>query len=367
LSEVAGPPGVKTVAKITKKISKKAGLPPGTLVYVGDKAEKRFKVIFATYDRERYAEKALTSLEACPVPAEDQVAWLDINGLHHIQDLEKLGDCFSLHPLVLEDILNTNQRPKIEDYGDYLYVVLKILSYQETNNELSSEQLSLIVGRNFVISLHENDPAIFNSIRERLRSGGKLRRAGADYLAYSLMDLVVDHYFVILERLGETLEELEEELVADPNPQTLSRIHRLKRVMIIMRRSVWPLREVLSQLERRESPLIHGATTVYLKDVYDHVFQVIDIIETFREMLSGMLDVYLSSLSNRLNEVMKVLTIIATIFIPLTFVAGVYGMNFEYMPELKWGWGYFAALGLMVLISLVMLLFFRKKRWIGGS
>jgi magnesium transporter len=217
------------------------------------------------------------------------------------------------------------------------------------------------------VSLHESEEDIFSPIRERLKSGGKIRRSGADYLAYSLMDLVVDQYFLILEDLGETIENLEEELVAAPSPQTIHQIHRLKRDMIILRRSVWPLREVLSQLERRESPLIQEATAIYLKDVYDHVIQVIDTIETFREMLSGMLDVYLSSMSNRLNEIMKVLTIIATIFIPLTFIAGLYGMNFKHMPELEWRWGYFMVLGVMGLMCFGMLVYFKKKKWLGRS
>ncbi len=358
---------MRAVAKITKKISRKAGLPPGSLVYVGEREEKGFKLTITEYNSETYREEELTSLDSCLVLAdENTVTWLDINGLHHVQNLQKLGDCFSLHPLVLEDILNTNQRPKIEDYGDYLYLVLKILNYRADENELNSDQLSLIVGRNFVISLHENDEALFNSIRERLKSKGRIRRAGADYLAYSLMDLVVDQYYVILEQLGETIEDLEEELVSHPLSQTLHQIHQLKRTMIILRRSVWPLREVLSQLERRESPLIQESTALYFKDVYDHIIQVIDTIETFRDMLSGMLDVYLSSVSNRLNEVMKVLTIIATIFIPLTFIAGVYGMNFENMPELKWRWGYFIIMGLMALIAGVMLVFFKKRKWIGS-
>jgi len=356
------------MARIGKKISKKAGLPPGTLVYVGDKAEKQFTVKFVEYNQDEYTEQELTSLDACPVVSDSRtVIWLDINGLHHIRNLEKLGECFSLHPLVLEDILNTNQRPKIEDYGNYLYLVLKILTYHTETQELNSDQLSLILGPNYVISLHENDAAIFSSIRERLKSKEKVRRSGADYLAYLLMDLIVDHYFVILEDLGEIIEDLEQELVTNPNPETLRQIHQLKRVMIMVRRSVWPLREVLSQLERRESPLIQEGTTLYLKDVYDHAIQVIDTIETFRDMLSGMVDVYLSSVSNRLNEVMKVLTIIATIFIPLTFIAGVYGMNFEYMPELKWRWGYFAVMAVMGAVFVVMLIFFKRKRWIGGS
>lgn len=351
-----------------KKMSDKAGLPPGSLVYVGDKGDKRFKLTVVEYTPDTYREEELTSLEVCPVLGDEgTVTWLDINGLHHLQNLQKLGECFALHPLVLEDILNTNQRPKIEDYGDYLYLVLKTLTYHEEQGEVHSDQVSLILGRNFVLSLHENDEAIFSNIRERLKAKGRIRRTGADYLAYSLMDLVVDHYYVILEQLGETIEDLEEELISRPRSQTLHQIHRLKRTMITLRRSVWPLREVLSQLERRESPLIQEGTALYLKDVYDHAIQVIDTVETFRDMLSGMLDVYLSSISNRLNEIMKVLTIIATIFIPLTFIAGVYGMNFEYMPELKWRWGYFAILALMAMIGGVMLFFFRKRKWIGGS
>ncbi|MDI6854681.1 MAG: magnesium/cobalt transporter CorA [Deltaproteobacteria bacterium] len=355
------------MARIVKKISQKAGLPPGSLVYVGDKAEKKFKATLVVYNQETYTEEKLTSLEECLIlPEARKITWLDVNGLQDVRNLEKLGECFSLHPLVVEDILNTNQRPKLEDYGDYLYLVLKMISHQEKAQEISSDQLSLIVGPHFVISLHENDEAIFDTIRERIKSKGKIRRAGPDYLAYSLMDLVVDHYFVILEDLGETIEEMEEELVSRPDPQTVHQIHRLKRVMIILRRAVWPLREVLSQLERQESPLIQEGTSLYIKDVYDHIIQVIDTIETFRDMLSGMLDVYLSSVSNRLNEVMKVLTIIATIFIPLTFIAGIYGMNFKYMPELDWRWGYFVVLGFMGAVFLGMLLFFRKKKWIGG-
>ncbi len=353
------------MAKLVKNISQKAGLPPGSLVYVGDKAEKELKITIVEYDHDAYAERDFSSLDACPVLGDSgKVTWLDINGLHHIQSLNKLGECYSLHPLVLEDILNTTQRPKLEDYGDYLYLVLKVLTCQEPLGEVISDQLSLILGRNFVISLHEGDETIFTPIRDRLKSRGRVRRSPADYLAYALIDLVVDQYFVILERQGETIEDLEEELISRPGPQTLHKIHRLKRDMIILRRSVWPLREVLSQLERRESPLIQEATAIYFKDIYDHVIQVMDTIETFRDMLSGMLDVYLSSVSNRLNEIMKVLTIIATIFIPLTFVAGVYGMNFEHMPELKWRWGYFAVLGFMGLIGICMLFFFKKKEWI---
>jgi magnesium transporter len=307
------------------------------------------------------------SFQDCPLaPDASHLCWINVNGIHQVSNLENLGDCYHLHPLVLEDILNPEQRPKLEDYGDYLFLILKMLHLKGKPEGLFTEQVSIILGENFVISFQENDQDIFDPVRQRLKLGkGRLRGEGADYLAYTLLDLVVDHYFVILERLGEIIEDLEDKLVANPTPDTLNRIHRLKRDMIVLRKSVWPLREVVSQLERRESPLVRDSTNLYLKDLYDHVIQVIDNIETFRDILAGMLDIYLSSLSNRLNEVMKVLTMIATIFIPLTFIAGVYGMNFKHMPELDWTWGYYSTLAVMALVSLGMILYFRKKGWLG--
>lgn len=258
-----------------------------------------------------------------------------------------------------------DQRPKLEDYGAYLFIVLKMLHLNDKTNMVQSEQVSLILGKNYVISLHEHDEDVFDPVRSRLKVGkGRIRKAGADYLAYSLLDLIVDNYFLIMERQGDVIEELEAELIASPTPATLNHIHHLKRDTILLRRSVWPLREVISRLERSESSLVQATTGIYLKDVYDHVIQVIDNIETFRDILAGMLDIYLSSVSNRLNEIMKVLTIIATIFIPLTFLAGVYGMNFKYMPELEWRWGYFAVLGFMILVAGIMFNYFREKGWL---
>jgi magnesium transporter len=354
--------------KRVKKHSQKAGLPPGTLIYTGDKTEKAFEITTATYNEQEYNETISKFFKECPIiPQEgDTVTWVNVNGLHNTKNLEDLGACFHLHPLVLEDILNTDQRPKLDDYGDYLFIVLKMLQVQEGPGEIVAEQISLIVGNNYVISLHETDHDVFGVIRERLKAGkGRLRRSGADYLAYALLDLIVDQYFVILEDLGEVIEDLESEVVSTPTPATLSQIHRLKREMIMLRKSVWPLREVISRLERSESSLVKEPTVLYFKDVYDHVIQIIDNIETFRDILSGMLDIYLSSVSNRLNEVMKVLTIIATIFIPLTFIAGVYGMNFKNMPELEWPWGYFMALGMMATVAAIMLLFFKRRGWLG--
>jgi magnesium transporter len=354
--------------KTRKKRSQKAGLPPGTLVYTGDRTDQAFEITTLIYNEQEIHESTSQYFKECPVisPEADIVTWINVNGLQNTQNLEELGSCFHLHPLVLEDILNTDQRPKLDDYGDYLFVVLKLLQLKEGEIDIAAEQISLILGKNYVISLHENHQDVFGVIRERLKaSKGRIRRSGADYLAYTLLDLIVDQYFVILENLGEVIEDLESQLVTRPNPVTLSQIHRLKREMIMLRKSVWPLREVISRLERSESALVKETTTLYLKDVYDHVIQIIDNIETFRDILSGMLDIYLSSVSNRLNEVMKVLTIIATIFIPLTYIAGVYGMNFKNMPELEWPWGYFMILGVMGAVALIMVIFFWRKGWIG--
>ena len=293
------------------------------------------------------------------------VTWLDIDGVHQTNILESVGRQVNLHPLVIEDIHNTYQRPKVEDYEDYLYIVLKMISWDANSEQIQAEQVSLVLGKNYVLSFKEDPGDIFDSIRTRLREGkGRLRKMGADYLSYALLDQVVDHYFIVLENLGEQIEDLEEGLVTSPDTSTIQNIHHLKRELIFLRKSVWPLREAISSLERGESPLFQPETLVYLRDVYDHTIQVIDTIETFRDMVSGMLDIYLSSVSNRMNEVMKVLTIIATIFIPLTFIAGIYGMNFVNMPELQWPWGYFVVWGVMIVIFIGMLIFFKRKRWL---
>jgi magnesium transporter len=253
----------------------------------------------------------------------------------------------------------------MEDYGEYIYIVLKDLDYDDKSSEIEPEQISLILGPNFVFSFQEREGDTFNTIRERIRnSKGRIRKMGADYLAYTLFDSIVDNYFIILERLGEKIEFLEEKLVSQPTPETLQVIHHLKREMIFLRKAVWPLREVVGGLERGESSLIKESTRIYLRDVYDHTIQTIDTIETYRDMVSGMLDIYLSSVSNRLNSVMKVLTIIATIFMPLTFIAGIYGMNFKYMPELEWRWGYPVIWLIVIGIGVFMLLYFRKKKWL---
>ncbi|MEW6003269.1 MAG: magnesium/cobalt transporter CorA [Nitrospirota bacterium] len=352
--------------RLIKKRSGKVGLPPGTLVHIGEKRKEKLKITIIDYDEVQFQEREIEGIEECfPYKDRPTVTWINIDSVHQIEIIKKLGDCFRLHPLVQEDILNTDQRPKIEDYGDYIYIVLKMLYFNNKSDNIITEQISLILGPNFVISFQEGiEGDVFEPVRERIRSGkGRLRTSGADYLAYSLIDSVVDNYFTILEKLGEKIEFLEEELVTNPTQKTLAKIHNLKREMIFLRKSVWPLREVINSLERGEFSLIKQSTVMYLRDVYDHTIQVIDTIETFRDMISGMLDIYLSSVSNRMNEVMKVLTLIATLFMPLTLMVGIYGMNFKYMPELEWRWGYFAVLTVMFIIGVSMFIYFKRKKW----
>lgn len=355
------------MARLIKKSSKKAGLPPGTPVHIGKKRSERTKITVLDYDEANFQEVEIRRVDECfPFKDKPTVTWINVEGIHQAEILEKIGDCFGLHHLVLEDIANTDQRPKMEDYGGYIYTVLKMLYYNDESNEIVIEQISLVLGPNFVISFQEGKEGdVFGPVRERIRSEkGRIRKMGADYLAYALIDSIVDYYFIILERLGEEIEFLEEELETNPTPETVQTIHDLEREMIFLRKSVWPLREVISGLERGESSLIQESTRIYLRDVYDHTIQVMDAVETFREMLSGMLDIYLSSISNRMNEVMKVLTIIATIFIPLTFIVGIYGMNFRYMPELERPWAYPMVLLFMLAVGLLMVFYFRKKRWL---
>ena len=353
-------------AKQTKTRSKKAGLPPGTLVHIGEKKAESVRIAVIDYDQQNFQESQVANIEDCfQFKATPTVTWINIDGLHDTSIIEKLGKHFDLHPLILEDILHTAQRPKCEDYDNYIFVVLRMLSFGDDNEVTKSEQVSLILGSNFVISFQERVGDVFEQIRDRIRNAkGRVRKMGPDYLMYALLDAVVDGYFGILEKLGENIEAMAEELVSEPTQKTLQQIHDLKRQMIFLRKSVWPLRELIGGLQRAESSLIKQDTNIYLRDVYDHTIQVIDTVESFRDTVSGMLDIYLSSISNRMNAVMKVLTIIATIFIPLTFIAGVYGMNFKNMPELEWRWGYGLVLIVMMMVVVIMLIYFKRKKWI---
>ncbi len=352
--------------RLRKRGAMQAGLAPGTLVHIGRERAEAVKVSMLEYTREQFRQEELQTVEECFVPlAPASTRWINVDGIHQLDVIEKLGAHYQLHPLALEDVVNTEQRPKLDDYEDYLFVVVKMFFYHEDTHALEAEQVSLFVKDQLVISFQERAGDAFDPIRERLKNGkGKIRKQGADYLAYALIDAIVDHYFVIMESLGERVEEVQEQLIGNPDSQILRQIHTLKREMLFLRKSVWPLREVINGLLREESPLIHKDTVLYLRDVYDHTIQVIDAIETFRDMLSSMVDLYLSSVSNKMNEVMKVLTIIATIFIPLTFIAGVYGMNWHYMPELRWHWGYFTVLGVMAAIAIGMLIYFKRKKWL---
>lgn len=335
-------------------------------MHVGEQRHEPVKLSVIKYDEADFHEKTVDTVEeALSFRNKSSVMWLNIDGVHQPEIIEQVSKSFGLHPLVAEDIASTGQRPKMEDFDDYIFVVLRMLWFDGNENETKTEQMSIILGRDFVVSFQEREGDVFDHIRERLRSNkGRIRKLGADYLAYSLIDSIVDNYFMVLEKLGETIEDIEDRLVTNPTVETLQTIHDLKREMIFLRKSVWPLREVINRLERSESALINKSTFVYLRDVYDHTIQVMDAVETFRDMLSGMLDIYLSSVSNRMNEVMKVLTVIATIFIPLTFVAGIYGMNFRYMPELEQTWSYPVVLILMLVVALLMVVYFRRKKWI---
>jgi magnesium transporter len=311
--------------------------------------------------------------EVCDVPVAEcsgflqasSVTWLNINGIHDVQLIEDLGACFGLHPMTLEDIVNTTQRPKFEEFPDYLFATLKMLAFNPVSSRIEIEHVSLILGRNFVISFLEDEGDVFDAVRQRIRTcTGRVRRHKADYLAYALMDAVVDHYFLAIEQLGDRIEEFDDRILEDPRPGDMKEIHRLKRDVLGLRKAVWPFREEISAIEKSDSPLLRSETKVFWRDLYDHTIQIIDMVETYRDILGGMHDTYLSSLSNRMNEVMKVLTIISTIFIPLTFIVGVYGMNFEHMPELRWRLGYYGVWMVMLVVALSLFGYFKRKRWL---
>ncbi len=340
----------------------KPGLPPGTLFYAGEQHTEKVKITLIQYNEAEIIEKDFFDITECLNhinPA--MVKWINVDGIHNIDIVEKVGKQFNIHPLTLEDAVNTDQRPKFEDYDNYVVSIMKMLSY---DTELHSEQLSiLLMDNNTVVSFQEvHGGDAFDLIRNRIRQGkGRIRKCQADYLAYCLIDAVVDCYFTILEKFGDKIELMEEELIDHPTSDTVKQIHEMKRQMIYLRKAVWPMRELINNMERSESKLIGHSTMIYLRDVHDHAIRVIDTVETFRDLLSGMMDIYLSSVSNKMNEVMKVLTIITTIFVPVTFIAGVYGMNFEFMPELKSPYGYWVVWGVMLSIIGSLLVYFKRK------
>ncbi|MBN1621283.1 MAG: magnesium/cobalt transporter CorA [Endomicrobiales bacterium] len=349
-----------------KSSSRMKGLPPGTLIHIGEQKTQQVKMSVMEYNEGHFAEKDIIDInEALSYKKTSNVTWLNVIGLHDTAAISKIGDGYGIHSLVLEDIVNTAQRPKTEDFEEYIYLVLKMLTYDENKQEIDVEQVSFILGRNFIISFQEKEGDVFDVIRDRIRkSKGRIRKMKTDYLIYALLDAIVDNYFIILEKTGDRIEDMDKALAENPTPKILQSIHKLKQDVLFLRKSIWPLREAVNSLVHSESGLINESINMFFRDVYDHTIQVIDTIETYRDMLSGMLDVYLSVVSNKMNEIMKVLTIIATIFIPLTFIAGIYGMNFEYMPELKWKFGYFGIWIVIIVVTVAMILYFRKKKWL---
>ncbi len=351
--------------KLIRKRHKKVGAPPGTLVHVGEGGSSRTCMTRIDYDQRRLEEQQLTDVRQCHRPeSHSGVAWYNIDGVRDTETVRHMGEAFGLHRLIMEDIVNTDHRPKVEVHDDYIYIVVKMLLFDDSNAQMRIEQVSLVFGPGFVLSFQEQPGDVFDGVRQRLRSGRRIRQMGPDYLAYALLDAIVDNYFVILEKFGDQVEKLEEELMGAPGPDTLARIHHFKREMLLLRKAVWPLREVLNNLTRGDTELINPETRIYLRDVHDHTIHIMDNIETLRDLLAGMLDLYISNVSNRMNEIMKVLTLFATIFMPLTFIAGIYGMNFENMPELSWPWAYPVTLSAMLALGLGLAAFFKWKKWL---
>ncbi len=355
--------------------ARKAGLSPGTPVHVGARIDQEVTITVIRYDAEEFAVTRFVParVEECVIPRQDQgITWINIDGLHRVDLIERLCADFQVHPLVLEDILNTTQRPKVDHFDDYLFICLKMHALPTAGEfvGLDLEQISMVLGVNFLITFQEWRTPVFDQVHKRLSENkGRIRKMGADYLAYALTDAIIDNFFQTLEQIGEEIEEIEELLISDPKPETLHQIHLLKRKVLLLRKSVWPLREVISSLQRGEAPIITLAIDLYLRDLYDHTIHIIDTVETFRDVIAGMLDIYLSSLSFRMNEIMKVLTMFTAVFIPLTLIAGIYGMNFNTarspwnMPELNWYLGYPLALGLMTTLGIGMVVYFKRKKW----
>jgi magnesium transporter len=335
-------------------------------VYIGEERTDPVVVKRISYGVDSASGPELVTPADCKPPTQvDGVVWYTVDGVHDAEVLRTVGSNFNLHPLVIEDIANTKQRPKIEDFDEYIFVAMKMITFDEEAKELRAEHISFILGEGYVLTFLEDEGDVFEPVRQRLRSGkGRIRKLGPDYLVYALMDAVVDNYFAVLEDLGEQIDDVEEEVVEAPTSSTLRTVHLLKRELIFLRKSVWPMREVVNTLLRDESALVKDETKIFLRDLYDHTIHVIDTVETLRDIVAGMLEVYLSSVSNKLNQVMKVLTVMSSIFIPLTFVAGVYGMNFQYMPELQWQYGYPAVMCGMLVVAVALLALFYKKEWL---
>ena len=355
------------IPRLSRKFSKKiVGQPPGTIVFTGEKKDEELKITIIDYNLKKFTLKESQLVVSNLRDIEKStIRWINIKGLHNPEIIEQIGNQFDLHPLLLEDIEHIEQRSKIDNYEDHYFVVLKMLYLDKETEEIEPIQVSLVFGEQFVLTFQEREIGILEIIRQRLKSGrGRIRKMKSDYLAYCILDAIIDNYFVILENMDDKIETLEDELIEHPTTETLQNVYKLKRGNIIFRKSVWPLREVINRLQREETDLIKEETKIYIRDLYDHTIQIIDTVENFRDILGGMMDLYLSSISNKMNEIMKVLTIISTIFIPITFIAGVYGMNFLFMPELQSPLGYPITWIVMIIIAIILLFFFKRKKWL---
>ncbi len=351
---------------IKQKNSTKKGKPPGSLIYMGPRKDVPITIDLIQYNAENYTEKSLNEFsKKIQLQDESLITWLDIKGLHDISLIEKIGKSASIHSLTLEDLLNVNQRPKIDFFDSYILLIVQILKYDKTTDSVESEQLSIILSEKFVITFLEGPSEIFDNLKSRMQSSsGKIRNSSSDHLAYSILDMVIDEYYEVVEKIGERIEKVEEQLIIQARKLAIQDIYEIKRELIDLRKSILPIREIITKLEKTDSPLIYEKTRIYLRDLYDHEIQIIETIEQYRDLTSGLADMYLSSVSNKMNEIIKVLTILSSIFIPLTFIVGVYGMNFKNMPELEWHYGYYISLVMMFLLAILMLLYFRWRKWL---
>ncbi|WP_282089109.1 magnesium/cobalt transporter CorA [Aquimarina algiphila] len=357
----------KQPVKIKKtKLAKSFGKAPGTVVYIGEKEHLSTKIEIHDYTKDSYKITETDNIEdAFVFKGNDHTSWININGLSHTKEITRIGEFYGLHPLLLEDIVNTNQRAKIEEYETHIFLVLKMM-YFNKKQEFTVEHISIVLGKGYVITFQESEEDIFDPLRSRIsNSKSRIRNSSSDYLGYSLLDAVFDNYFVVIEHLGDKVELLEDELFNEKTNSNITQdIQSLKREILRIRRSVLPLREVIGRIIKSETDLIQEKNKDYFRDLYDHIIHVHENIDVYREMIWGLMDMYMTTISNKMNGIMKVLTIISTIFIPLTFIVGVYGMNFEYIPELKWKYSYYVLWGIMFLLFLALLIFFRKKKWL---
>lgn len=353
-------------------IRKKHGMSPGTLIFTGEQKVEKITIEIFQYNHSTLIEKKIDNIDELKEAIKSNtIAWINISGLHEVDKLEKIGEMFNINPLVMEDILNIEHAPKLDDHEEYIFMIAKMLDYNSKTRRISVEQVSFILGKNYLLTFQENDGDVFDHIRERIRQAkGRIRKFGADYLMYRLLDSIVDTYVVILLQLDELIENIEDELLDDPNKGTLEDIYHFRKQVNKLRRSVVPLKEIIYTIEKEIPPLINKSILIFIKDLGDHVKSSIDSLESYKEQINNMIEIYRSSSGLKLNEILKVLTIISTIFIPLSFIVGVYGMNFNTsispynMPELNWFFGYPAIMGFMILIVVMQLIIFRKKDWI---